>query len=55
MSLAKDEKAQGALEYLIILAGAIFMAVAVGLYLKSIPAQTENKFNEATQNVIEGF
>ena len=55
MTLKKEEKAQGALEYLILLAGAIFVAAAVGLYLKSIPSEIEPKFNEARTNAIEGF
>jgi uncharacterized protein (UPF0333 family) len=55
MKLCKEEKAQGALEYLIIIAGAIFVAAAVGLYLKSIPGQTENRLNEETLHVIHGF
>jgi uncharacterized protein (UPF0333 family) len=55
MTLKTEEKAQGALEYLILLAGAIFVAAAVGLYLKSIPGEIEPKFDEARTDVMEGF
>ncbi len=55
MTLTKEENAQGSLEYLILLAGAIFVAAAVGLYLKSIPGEIEPTFNEARTNVINGF
>lgn len=55
MKLSNEEKAQGALEYLIILAGAVLVAIAVGWYLKSIPVQTENRFNQQTNAVVHGF
>tara|TARA_Y100000310_G_C20637292_1_gene791880 strand:+ start:1691 stop:1855 length:165 start_codon:yes stop_codon:yes gene_type:complete len=51
----QEEKAQGSLEYLLIIAGAIFVAAVVGLFLKSIPGQTENRLNQETQQVLHGF
>ena len=55
MKFRDEEKAQGALEYLIILAGAVLVAVAVGWYLKNVPGQTEHKFNIGTNAAIHGF
>lgn len=55
MTLTKEEKAQGALEYLILLAGAVFVAAVVGLYLKSIPGEIEPRLNNARTHVINGF
>ena len=55
MNLRKEEKAQGSLEYLLILAGAIIIAVAVGLYLKSIPQAVQHKFHSGTEHIIHGF
>ncbi len=55
MKLEEEERAQGALEYLLIIAGAIFVAVAVGVYLKSVPGQTEHKLNQEFEHVLHGF
>ena len=35
MSFIKEEKAQGSIEYLLLIAAAILLAAVVGLYLKS--------------------
>jgi len=53
--MLKEEKAQGALEYLLMIAGAIVVAIVVGLYLKGIPGQAENAFNQGREHVIHGF
>ncbi len=55
MNFAEEEKAQGSMEYLIILAGTVFVAVAVGLYLKSVPSQTEHRVAQETHAAIHGF
>ena len=47
MKFIEEEAAQGALEYLLMLAGAIFVAITVGLYLKGIvSAQAGDKLAE---------
>jgi uncharacterized protein (UPF0333 family) len=43
-----DEKAQGSLEYLLLIGGAIIIAVIVYVVLTSIAPQTQNKINQTT-------
>ena len=55
MNVWEEEKAQTGTEYIIMLAGAILVAIVVGLFLKSIPPQAQNQINEATNAVYHGF
>ena len=50
-----DEYGQTALEYLLMLAGAISVAVGVGLWLKSIPAVIGVELNEAKSETINNI
>ncbi len=51
MKILKSQKAQGAIEYLLLIGGAILIATLIGFYLKTIPQQTsgsiETKAEEA--------
>jgi uncharacterized protein (UPF0333 family) len=51
--LLKEEKAQTAIEYLLIIGGAIGVATIVGLYLKSIPRSREEDVNEYVTKIVE--
>lgn len=46
--LLQEKKAQGGLEYLFILAGAILVAVLVGKFLKDAAATVGGRASEAT-------
>ncbi len=48
MKILNEEKAQGSLEYLLLLGGAVAVAAIVGLYLKSLPKQVEGSVNQQT-------
>lgn len=50
--LWKEERAQGATEYLLIAAGAIAVATAVGLYIKSIPQDVGGQIEKANEDII---
>ncbi len=45
-------KAQGALEYLLLIGGAILVAVVVLIVLSNILQPTEEKINETTENFL---
>ena len=47
-----EEKAQGAIEYLLLIAGAVLVAAAVLTFLASIVPQTRNEANERLQNFL---
>jgi len=43
-----DEKAQGSLEYLLLIGGAIIIALVVYVVLSSVSQPAKNKINETT-------
>ena len=47
-----DERAQGALEYLLLIAGAILVAVIVVYLLTTTATPAKNKVNEATNQLF---
>jgi len=51
--MLKEEKAQTATEYLIILGGAVAAATAVGLYLKGIPRGQQSTIESAVEKINE--
>ncbi len=55
MKLGEEKKAQTSIEYLLILAAAVVLAVVVGLYLKSIPPRIHDEAGGKTENIINGF
>ena len=55
MNVWEEEKAQTGTEYIIMLAGAILVAIVVGLFLKSIPSQAQPKINQAANAAYHGF
>jgi len=53
MNLWKEERAQGSLEVLLMLAAAVLMAAFVGLYLKGLPkGSVENKVGNITNQIV---
>lgn len=47
-----DERAQGALEYLLLIGGAILVAVVVIVVLTGLTAPTKNRINEAANKLF---
>lgn len=53
MKLWNDERAQGSLEVLLMLAAAVLMAAFVGLYLKGLPkGAVENRVGNLTNEIV---
>lgn len=50
-----ENKAQTSLEALLIIAGAIVIAAAVGLYMKSIPSAVEQQVIDKQDDIVSGF
>ena len=48
----KDKKAQGALEYLLIIGGVIVVATIIGYYIKTKIIETQDTGNTNLENVI---
>jgi len=46
-----DEKGQASIEVLLLIAGAVVVAIAVGLYIKSASESIANQANEVSHNV----
>jgi uncharacterized protein (UPF0333 family) len=46
MKILKSQKAQGAIEYLLLIGGAILIATLIGFYLKTIPQQTSGSIEQ---------
>lgn len=55
MQFRKDSKAQAAVETMLMIAAAVVIAVAVGLFLKSIPPSIENTVNNSRENILNQF
>ena len=55
MQLNSEQKAQTAVETMLMIAAAVIIAVAVGLYLKSIPPAVEHKVNEQRHSILNEF
>ncbi|GEM_PF-1421345 len=55
MKLLEEKKAQTSIELLLLLGGAILVAVAVGIALKSIGTNTSNEAVNATQNAAKNI
>lgn len=55
MQLNTDQKAQSAVETMLMIAAAVIIAVVVGLYLKSIPTSIENTVNNQSANILNQF
>lgn len=52
MSFFQDQKAQGAIEYLLLIGGVVLIATIVGFYLKSLPKQVEPGLQAGTEGVL---
>ena len=53
MKLLEENRAQGALEVLLMLAAAVLMAALVGLYLKNVSrGAAENRAEPATNQIV---
>ena len=52
---AMDEKAQGAIEMLLLIGGVVLVALVVGIYLKSIPGQLAPEIEAAGENIASGM
>ncbi|RLG71123.1 MAG: hypothetical protein DRO04_00480 [Candidatus Iainarchaeum archaeon] len=50
-----DQKTQGALEYLLLIGGAILVAVAVLIVLGNVLQPTKEKINETTENFLHSL
>ncbi|MFH0715033.1 MAG: class III signal peptide-containing protein [Candidatus Diapherotrites archaeon] len=48
MKLLEEQKAQGSLEYLLLLGGIVAVVAIIGLYLKSYPKTLEGSVNAQT-------
>jgi uncharacterized protein (UPF0333 family) len=49
MKMLEEKKAQGSVEYLLLIGGVIVIALAVGLYMKSIPPQIQKPIEGETR------
>ena len=53
MSFWSEERAQGSLEVLLMLAAAVLMAALVGLFLKGLPkGSVENRVGNITNEIV---
>ncbi len=52
-SFLKDNKAQGALEYLLIIGGVIVIAVIIGYYIKTKTIETQDTGIDKIKDVLE--
>ena len=55
MQFKNDQTAQSAVETMLMIAAAVVIAVAVGLYLKSIPQTLQNTVNNQRENILNEF
>jgi Flp pilus assembly pilin Flp len=55
MQFKKDHKGQTAVETMLMIAAAVVIAVAVGLYLKSIPPTIENTITHQREDILNTF
>ena len=54
MKLVQEKRAQGSIEYLLIIAGAILVALVIGAALKAVANTLGNRGVEATQGATQG-